>query len=375
MAHPPHGQRLMADPRELAFSFLTSGSSGKGQEVHSRTVNDMDGIASSWATSLFWSGIVPGDTAYHMVPVGMTSGPNSMLFGFHNYGLHLFLVGGLEGKARLEAMQRFRPHFFSTGPVYLRRLTGLCRDMGIDPRREFPSLKAIKLGSLGYELDWVRETEEFWGAKLVDTYASTQAGSGIASTCEHGVQRPDGVRAMMHFLEHKILIEVLDPQSGEPVAEDAEGELVITSLDRAAVPVIRFATGDKVVFKSHRQCSCGRPYDGIEAGTVSRYDSMMKIRGMNLWPEAVDSVVFGRVEIEEYNGRVFVAPNGREVVQLLIEFKSPCALDRPARQALLARLAAEVKDRTNVSVQAEEAAPGALQKITYKEKRWKDERR
>jgi phenylacetate-CoA ligase len=317
---------------------------------------------------------MPGDTAYHMMPVGVTAGPVTLLNAFQSYGLQTFAVGNMEGAQRLEMMQRFKPNFISTGPVYLRRLTTLCQGAGIDPRRDFPGLKSIKIGTYGYDVDWAREMEEFWGCRLSDSYASTQAGAGIASTCEHGVYWADGTRGVMHVPEHRILLEVVNPETGENARDGEEGEAIITPLDKEAMPIIRFRTGDRVVLRDHRYCPCGRPFIGIEAGTVSRYDAMLKIRGMNLWPEAVDKVVFGHAEVEEYNGRVLVDGRGREVAQVLVEFKAGAA-GESERRAILGRIEAGVKESTGVSVEAREAAPGTIEKFVYKEKRWKDMRK
>jgi phenylacetate-CoA ligase len=190
--HPPLGSAIAVPDALLEYCFLTSGTSGKGQEVHAYTGADVTESLTSWASSLHWAGVMPGDVAYHMVPIGVTAGPVTLLASFQRYGLRTFAVGNMEGEARLEMMRRFPPNFFSTGPVYLRRLTTICREMGIDPRRDFPALKAIKLGSFGFDVPWAREMEAFWGAKLIDTYASTQCGGGIASTCEHGTYLADG---------------------------------------------------------------------------------------------------------------------------------------------------------------------------------------
>lgn len=373
--NPPLGSALAVPNALLEYCFLTSGTSGKGQEVHAYTAADVTESLTSWASSLHWAGVMPSDTAYHMVPIGVTAGPVTLLAAFQHYGLRTFAVGNMEGEARLEMMRRFPPHFFSTGPVYLRRLTTICRALGIEPRRDFPALKAIKLGSFGFDVPWAREMEEFWGAKLIDTYASTQSGGGIASTCEHGTYLVDGRRGMMHFPEHKVYAEVLSPETGEPSREDEEGEVILTSFGREAMPILRFRTGDKVVFKSHRQCACGRPFDGIEAGTVSRYDTMLKIRGMNLWPEAIDAIVLAHPDIDEYNGRLGVADNGREIALVLIEFKSGAPADAAQRTRVLHELRDQIKDRTGVGMELREARPGEIERFAYKEKRWKDQRR
>jgi len=306
----------------------------------------------------------------------VTAGPVTLLSAFQWYGLRTFAVGNMEGEARLEMMRRFPPHFFSTGPVYLRRLTTICREIGLDPWRAFPALKAIKLGSFGFDVPWAREMEEFWGARLIDTYASTQCGGGIASTCEFGTfHQGDGRRGVMHFPEHKVYAEVLNPETGEPVQEDEEGEVILTAFGREAMPMLRFRTGDKVVFKSYRQCPCGRPFDGIEAGTVSRYDTMLKIRGMNLWPEAVDAIVLAHPDVDEYNGHLGVAANGREIVRVLVDFKSGVSTDGTYRACVLGALSAAIKERTGVGMEVSEARPGEVERFAYKEKRWKDKRR
>lgn len=372
--HPPLGSAIAVPDALLEYCFLTSGTSGKGQEVHVYTAADVADSLTSWASSLHWAGVVPGDTAFHMVPIGVTAGPVTLLGGFQHYGLRTFAVGNMDGEARLDMMRRFPPHFFSTGPVYLRRLTTICREQGVEPRRDFPALKAIKLGSFGFDVPWAREMEDFWGAKLIDTYASTQCGGGIASTCEHGTYLADGRRGMMHFPEHKVWAEVLNPVTGEPAQEDEEGEVILTSFGREAMPILRFRTGDKVIFKSHRQCPCGRPFDGIEAGTVSRFDSMLKIRGMNLWPEAVDAIVLAHPEIDEYNGRLGVAGNGREIARVIVEFKADAPNDAAHRAGVIETLREQIKERTGVGMELREAQAGELERFAYKEKRWKDQR-
>jgi len=368
-AAPPYGKRLAVPTQQIANAYLTSGTSGQGQEVHAYTsIENVDSI-DSWERSFYWAGVLPGDTGYLMMPVGVTAGPYALLTAFQHYPLQSFLVGMMEGDARLAMMKRFPPHFICTGPVYLRRLTVICNELGIVPRRDFPQMKAIKLGSFSFEVGWAREMEEFWGAKVLDTYASTAAGSGIAATCEQGTYWPDGRRGIMHFPEDKIFVEVLNPETDQHVQDGEAGELVLTPLHRFAMPILRLRTRDRVVFRRHDACPCGRQLVGIEAGAVSRYDAMLKIRGMNLWPEAVDALVFGHDEIGEYNGAISVNDIGREVATVTVEFKNTCALSRAERHALLSVIKTEIKEKTSVSMEVTE---GMVEKFVYKEKRWKD---
>src|SRR5690606_34373196 len=97
---------------------------------------------------------------------------------------------------------------------------------------------------------------------------------------------------------------------------------VLTNLDREASPLIRFSTDDKVVYLPHHSCSCGRPFDTFESGTMARYDDMIKIKAMNVWPSAVEAIIFQYNEIEEYSGRVGISDNGEENVIIKVEYKS-----------------------------------------------------
>jgi phenylacetate-CoA ligase len=374
-AAEPYGRRLAVQHGQVGAIFMTSGSSGHAQEIHAFTETDIAEVAATWMTSLHWAGLEPGDVGYLMMPVGVTLGPASMLAGFQRYGLQVFAVGAMAGEARLETMRRFPPAFFASGPVYLRRLTNLCRQLDIDPRRDFTELKSIKLGTLGYTAAWAQEMEDFWGVRLADSYASTQAAAATACTCEEGVVTAAGERTMMHLPEHKALMEIIDPDTGRPVGDGEEGELILTPFDRQAMPLIRFRTGDRVRRLSYRHCPCGRALDGIETGTVSRYDNMLKVRGMNLWTDAVDAVVLASREVDDYNGRVRVDDRGREVAELLVLFHEDPGLDAGRRHELLAGFEGRVKEQTNVRVIAIEAEDGEVRKVDYKERRWRDLRK
>jgi phenylacetate-CoA ligase len=128
------------------------------------------------------------------------------------------------------------------------------------------------------------------------------------------------------------------------------------------------------------ECPCGRAFDGIQASSVARYDDMIKIRGLNVWPDAVSRVVFDRAEVAEYRGDVWVDERGAEVVRLHVELRSGVNADR--RRVLLPELAAEVLRRTGLRVTVIEwdgpslltGQAGGLDAHTLKIRRWTDRR-
>ncbi|MBI5828842.1 MAG: hypothetical protein HZB20_04725 [Chloroflexi bacterium] len=174
--------------------------------------------------------------------------------------------------------------------------------------------------------------------------------------------------------EWNALYEIVDPETGEPVQPGEEGEVVLTNLFREGSPLVRFRTNDRVRYLPHNTCTCGRPTNCIEAGTIARYDDMIKIRTQNVWPEAVDATIFAHSELEEYQGRVYVDERGREQVDVRIEFK-PRPLSEEAKRQILADTAAELRRVVGVSMNLSEAPPGSLERFVFKTRRWTDERK
>jgi phenylacetate-CoA ligase len=110
-----------------------------------------------------------------------------------------------------------------------------------------------------------------------------------------------------------------------------------------------------------------------EVGTVSRYDDMIKIKATNVWPQTVDEAVFSFEEIDEYNGRVFIAEGGLEVAKVDVEFKNN-TLNDETKATIITKLSRKIKEATQVTMKVEEVPQGTLQRFEYKARRWTDER-
>ena len=206
-----------------------------------------------------------------------------------------------------------------------------------------------------------------------DIYGSTQLNLNYAVTCKYGAV-PDGQFGCYHLADHFALVEVLDKQTDKPVNYGEWGEPVVTTFSRKAMPLVRFRTNDRVRLLPPDTCDCGRMSRALwEVGTVSRYDDMIKIKATNVWPQTVDDAVFSFDEIEEYNGRVFIADNGEEVVQLSIEFKKT-GLEESVKAVIVGKLGEKIKAMTQVTMQLAEVPEGSLPRFEYKVRRWTDER-
>lgn len=352
--HPPYGYRLGVAPEQIVQVVLTSGTSGIGQEVHPQTLADREMGALMLTWGCCWIGFRPGDVAVNTFPVATSAGGLWAHRSFSKQLVNLFSLGTLDTRQKLEHARRFRAKGLFCTPSYLMRLESVAEDMGLDLRRDL-ALERILVAGEPYPLAWVQERERRWGATIYEYYGSVQ--KAIAWSCERGAV-PGGQRGLLHHLPHVTLLETLDPVTRQPVRPEEEGEIVLTHLRAEAAPLIRFATGDRARLRSHRDCSCGRAFDGYESGAVTRYDDMLKIRGTNVWPQATDDVIFAFPEVAEYQGRVFITTDGREEATVALEFRA----DVPAevRRRVLAAAAEAVRDRTGVRMNVEEAAAPLL---------------
>ncbi len=370
----PFGERLGVPEEKISQIHITSGTSGVGQEVYGLTRRDIEGAGMTWMNHWHWIGLRKGDIALSVQPVTNLAAGLSAFQGMIKMGLIPLQTFGVDSEAKLQLMKRFRPHFLTLTTAYALRLMLLAREMGIDPKRDFPSLKGISIAGESYPIPFARELEEFWDTRIHEFYGSTQGGTIFAFTCEYGVAR-NGERGSMHLLDPYYYTEVIDPDTLRPVGPGEEGEAVVTILYREASPVVRFRTRDKVRYFPHSHCPCGRPYSIWEAGNVSRYDDMMKIKGTNVWPAMVDGVLFSYSEMDEYAGRVWIDEQGRERVLIRLALKPSIPLSNEEKKRFVEKLGRELLKRTGVSMELREVPRGELPIYEFKARRWNDERK
>jgi phenylacetate-CoA ligase len=372
--NPPFGARLGVPQEKVSQIHITSGTSGVGQEIYGLTRRDIEGAGMTWMNHWHWIGLKKGDVALSVQPVTNLAAGLSAFQGLTKMGLIPLQTFGVDSETKLRLMKKFQPHFLTLTTAYALRLTLLAREMGIDPGRDFSNLKGISIAGESYPTPLAIDLERFWDTRIHEFYGSTQGGTIFAFTCEYGVVR-DGERGSMHLLDPYYYTEVIDPDTLKPVGPGEEGEAVVTTLYREASPVLRFRTRDKVRYFPHSHCPCGRPYSIWEAGNVSRYDDMMKIKGANVWPSMVDGVLFSYPEVDEYAGRVFLDGQGRERALIRVALKASVPLSAEEKDKLLGELSRELLKRAGVSMELKEVPRDELPVYEFKARRWSDERK
>ena len=208
-------------------------------------------------------------------------------------GAHAIPAGGMTSGQRLALVDTLAPTVICCTPTYALRLLDVAREAG---GRGMPVDSAVRViivaGEPGGSIPATRDRiERGWGARVIDHHGLTEVGP-ISFEC---LEAP----GFLHVNEREFIAEVVDPVTGETLADGARGELVITNLGRTASPVIRYRTRDLVV-RTRERCACGRTLARLVGGVVARADDMVNVRGVNVYPAAVEAVLRGIDAVVEY---------------------------------------------------------------------------
>jgi phenylacetate-CoA ligase len=213
-------------------------------------------------------------------------------------GAHCVPGGGMSSQLRLAMIETIEPTVLCCTPTYALRLAEVAAENRTDhrPLSESSVRVLIVAGEPGGSIPATRERiERSWGARVIDHHGLTEVGP-VSFECW---EQP----GFLHLNESEYVCEVLDPSTLEAVPDGQPGELVITNLGRAQSPVVRYRTGDIVVRRSD-QCRCGRTTARLEGGILARADDMINVRGVNVYPSAVESVVRRFDHVVEFRSTV-----------------------------------------------------------------------
>ena len=275
--------------------------------------------------------------------------------------------GGLSSGARLRAIIDHGVTVICCTPTYAIRLAEIAAEESIDlGARRVKTL--IVAGEPGGSIPKTRERlQRLWpGARVFDHHGMTEVGP-VTYECP---ARP----LVLHVMECAFLAEVIDPATGEAVAPGATGELVLTTLGRIGSPLIRYRTGDLVKVatsdapRSARHappCPCGRSDLALEGGILSRVDDMIVVRGVNVFPSAVEEIIRGFPEIAEY--RVEICSE-RALTEMKIQIEAPG--EAIASSKLARRLEKALLETLSLRVPITLVSPGTLPRFELKAKRW-----
>jgi phenylacetate-CoA ligase len=275
---------LFAVPREqVARIHASSGTTGKPTVV-GYTRNDIDVWADLMARSIRAAGGRPGDMVHVAYGYGLFTGGLGAHYGAERAGCTVVPMSGGQTEKQVQLINDFKPDIIMVTPSYMQVLIEEFVRQGLDP-----AASSIKVGIFGAE-PWTeamrRDIEHKAGIDAVDIYGLSEVmGPGVASEC---IESKDGpVIWEDHFYP-----EIINPETGEPVADGEEGELVFTSLSKEAMPVIRYRTRDLTRLLPPTSRSFRRM-----GKIVGRSDDMMIIRGVNVFPTQVEEIVLAHEKL------------------------------------------------------------------------------
>jgi phenylacetate-CoA ligase len=336
---------LFAVPmNEIVRVHASSGTTGK-PIVGGYTGADVELFATVNARTLAMAGAEPGMMLHNAYGYGLFTGGLGLHYGGEKLGVTVVPVSGGMTERQLLLITDFRPDVITCTPSYGLTLAQAFAERGVSP--EEISLRFACIGAEPWTEGMRKEIDAGLGIRATNIYGLTEViGPGVSNEC---VEARDG----SHVNEDHFLPEIVDPESGEPLADGEEGVLVFTTLTKQAMPVLRYWTGDITSLNS-QPCECGRTLTRM-ALIKGRTDDMLIIRGVNVYPTQIENVLSGFSELSPHYGLVVT----REGTLDDLEVRAEVAEERDLSDDSLAeRVAATIKGTVGCSARVTLVAPG-----------------
>ncbi len=356
---------LFAVPREqLVRLHASSGTTGKATVV-GYTQGDIDRWSDLMARSIACAGALPGDIVHNAYGYGLFTGGLGMHYGAERLGCTVVPVSGGMTERQVVLLQDFAAHVLCATPSYALNIAEVAAGMGVDLRKS-----SLKVGIFGAE-PWSdalrRDIESRIGLAAVDLYGLSEIiGPGVACECH-------AARNGLHGWEDHFLFEVIDPETQQPVPMGQSGELVISTLTKEALPMIRYRTRD-ITRLSDEPCVCGRTHVRIMRVTA-RSDDMLIIRGINIYPSQIEAVLVGLPGIAPHYQIVLTRDGALDAMAVEVELE-PGALSSDADRSAKAReVTNHIRSRLGVTCKAVVKLPGEVPRSQGKAVRVRDLRK
>lgn len=353
-AHPPYGTNLSFPRSRYMRIHQTSGTTGEPLRWLD-TVESWSWWARCWGAVYRGAGVAPADRIFFAFSFGPFIGFWSAYEGAQRLGALAVPGGGMTSVQRAKAILDHDISVLVCTPSYALHLAEVAEQEGIDLSRSGVNI-TIQAGEPGASLPATKQRiETAWGARCYDHAGATEVGAW-GFEC----QRQAGV----HVNEGEFICEVIDPQTEAPADE---GELVLSNLGRVGMPIIRYRTGDRVRMERER-CDCGRTFLRCAGGIIGRSDDVVVVRGINVFPSAVENIVRRQPEVGEF--LVDIHRRGElDQMEIRIEVKG----DDPG--AVAERVAQGIRNGIGLRVEVTPVPFGTLPRFDLKARRFTDHRR
>jgi phenylacetate-CoA ligase len=356
--------RLVGVPLDdIVEVHATSGTTGVPTlGLHTKKDLEMWGEVS--ARALAMSGLTRDDVFQITPSFGLFTGGFGFYHGARKIGTTIVPTGGGFSQRQIQLMRDFGTTMISAIVSYALRLAEVALELGIDPSRDTKVRKGI-LGSETWTKEMKRRIAEIWDMDVYDIYGSTElCGPGVANDCH----LHDG----LHFWEDNFLVEVIDPETGDVLEPEEEGELVFTHLSKEALPLVRYRSRDLAYLYDSDSCDCGRTHRRISS-IKGRVDDMIKVSGVAVWPSQVETALMKYPELGPEYQVVVTRKDYRDHMRVVVECREILSEDQ--RGETTKKLGRELLNMLNFTPELEIVPVGFLPRAEVgKAKRIIDER-
>ncbi len=345
-------------PEQLSRLHASSGTTGRPTVV-GYTAGDLDRWADLVARSLKCAGANLGDVIHNSYGYGLFTGGLGAHYGAERLGALVVPISGGSTERQVALIRDFQARVLCSTPSYALAIAEVAERLGFDLRKS-----SLEIGVFGAE-PWGAamrdEIESRLGLRAFDIYGLSEImGPGVACEC--------AAHSGLHGWEDHFLFEIIDPESGRPLPEGEAGELVITTLTKEALPMLRYRTRDITRLTSAR-CDCGRTHQRILRIT-GRNDDMLIIRGVNVYPSQIEAALMGRPGIAPHY-QLVVERQGT-LDQISVEVEARLGIEASDYAAIARDAIHHIKSLIGITAAVSVKAPGEIPRSEGKAVRVRD---
>lgn len=352
---PPFGTNATFPASTYTRVHQTSGTTGTPLRVLD-TAESWEWWGRCWAYVLSGAGVTAADRVFLPFSFGPFIGFWAAVEGAKQIGAMMIPGGGWDSLQRLHMMRDLQATVVCCTPTYALRLAEVARKSGFD-LQSLPMRALVLAGEPGANIAQTKaRIETAWEAKCFDHAGASEVGAH-SFECE---RQPGGV----HVIETEFIVEVIDQETGREVRPGELGELVITNLGRPGFPVVRYQTGD-LVRLNESPCRCGRTFARFDGGLLGRSDDMVTIRGVNVYPTAIENVIRQFPAVDEFQVTV-TRVNEMQHLEVQIE-----VLGEGEAESVRSRVEHAIYHALSMRPTVTLAAPGTLARSELKARRFR----
>jgi len=358
----PYG--LLARPvKEMVRLHASSGTTGSATVIF-HTQNDLNAWADLVARCMYMVGVRPGDVFQNMSGYGLFTGGLGIHYGAERLGCLTIPAGAGNSKRQIKMLKDFKVTAAHIIPSYALHLSSVFKEMEVDPRSLH--LRIMLIGAEPHSKEIRHRIEQIYGVKAYNSYGlSEMNGPGVAFECEE--------QSGLHVWEDAYMAEVVDPDTLEPLPDGKVGELILTTLCREGMPVIRYRTRDLTRFIPG-ECPCGRKHKRIDR-ISGRSDDMIVIKGVNIYPMQVEKILMSIPEVGQ-NYLIELEREGfMDQMRIKVEIRDEYFVeDMRILQALQKKIATLLRDEILITAKVDLVEHDSLPKNAGKAVRVVDKR-